>query len=126
MAQGIVNLLETIQVHDQNRQHALVMLCDVQGLLESITQQHSVGKVGQVIVSNVVHRLLLQRRRMRPQLARLIDDHSARLVGHHRAYVLPPEGEEKGHEIEEPQRLVVPLRLNDARERNGAGVVVTY
>ena len=97
------------------------MLRDVQRLLQAITQQHPVGQICQPVVRAIVARLLLERARLRSQLAGLVNDQSACLVGDHRAYILPPHGEEKGHAIEQPQRLVGLLCLDHPGEADTAG-----
>ena len=93
------------------------------GLLQAITQQRPVGQIGELVVGEVVHRLLLDGSGLSAQLVGLIDHQRASLVGDHGADVLAPERERKGHEIEKPKGLVFPLGLDERIERDPAGVV---
>jgi len=81
--------------------------CDMNSLLQSISQENSVREIGEGIMGGIVHDLVFESRGLAAEFMGLVEHHGARLEGHGRADILPPEREDKGHSIQNPQGKIV-------------------
>ena len=97
VAEAVVHLLETVEVHHHQGQRLAVPVCAQERLLETVVQQRAVGKIGQSIVEGLV----LERGLLGLALGDVLDhgDHELGLV------VRAPD---EGYDRVDPDRARVP------------------
>jgi 3-methyladenine DNA glycosylase/8-oxoguanine DNA glycosylase len=60
MAEGVVDVLEAVEIDEQDRQSGLVAVGTLQRLVQAVAEQQAVGQAGQRIVVRLVIELIVR------------------------------------------------------------------